>query len=303
MAIDRVDHAAAIPTLIAQEALGALSRYGSVATLVNRDYDGQLAAYGEAVTVFKRGTLAAVNKVADTDITFSDPGSPSTVTVTLNQHKVVPIKIEDVSKALARPDLLTGYGQDAAVVLAEAVDDALLALALDASVTTIVGSAGAALTKATMIDARTALNKARAPRGNRGMVLSSDATAQAIKDGLIFSGTTAGSNSTDQVDILSGDLRPAFGFLFQENQGVTVTVGTPNRINNMAFHRDAVVLATRPLAAPPVGAIQCEVIHANGFTIRVMSDYNIRSMAMEITLDILFGVKIIRPEHVVRVYA
>lgn len=299
--ITRTTEAAALPTIIAQEALGQLARYSSMARFVSRDYDGQVASYGEAVKIYKRGALAVQDKTADTDITFNAPTGQGSVTVTLNQHKVVPIKIEDVAQALARPDLRMGYAQDAAIVLAEAVDDVLLALATDASVTQEVGTAGTPITKGTLIDARTRLNKSKAPRAPRAAVLDSDSIGAMLKDGILVAANTAGGNSTNLVDVNAGELRPAFGFSLAENQGVTVTAGTPNKVNSLAFHQSAIVLATRPLADPGVGGIQSEVLNSDGFSIRVMADYDIKAMAMLITLDVLFGVKIVRPEHVVRI--
>lgn len=300
MAIDRVDHVGAIPTIVAQEALGYLARYGSLASLVSRDYDSQVASYGDTINIFKRGSLVVQNKTADTALTFADPTGMSTVPVTLNAHKAVTFKLEDPARFVARPNLLEGYAQDAAQVLGEAVDDALLALATDAAVTTQVGAAGTAITRATFVDARTSLNTAKAPRGDRALVLSTDVAGQAVKDSVLAS---SASNDTAVVDVASGTLKNSYGFVIAENQGVTTTAGTPNRVNNMAFARNAIALVTRPLPAPSAGGIQYETVQAGGMSIRVLMDYDIANLAMVVVLDILFGVKIVRPEHVIRVAA
>lgn len=296
MSVTRTNAAGAIATIIAQEALGALSRYSHMAALVSRDYDEQVASHGEAVKIYKRGSLAAQSKAAGSAITVAAPSSPSDVTVTLDQHKVVPFQIEDVARFLARPDLQAGYGEDAAIAISESVDDALLALATDAAVTTQTGAAGTAPTKNTIIDTREALTIGKAPRSNRNLVLGATTETAFLKDVDLGDASKSGFSLA-----LLDQLPVVYGFRTAVNQGVTITAGTPNRTNNLAFHRDAIVLATRPLAAPPVSGIDVETISAHGFTIRVMSSYDHKAMAVLVTLDVLFGVKIVRPEWVVRV--
>lgn len=72
-----------------------------------------------------------------------------------------------------------------------------------------------------------------------------------------------------------------------------------SHIANLAFHRNAFALVTRPLQAP-LGAGRAEVINYNGLSVRAVYDYDINSKKDIISLDILCGVKTLTPELAVR---
>lgn len=71
----------------------------------------------------------------------------------------------------------------------------------------------------------------------------------------------------------------------------------PSGNYNFAFHRDAIALVTRPLAAPKAGTgALSAVINYNGFSIRATITYDGNKQGHLITLDLIFGIAILEEE-------
>lgn len=80
--------------------------------------------------------------------------------------------------------------------------------------------------------------------------------------------------------------------------GKVITV-VATHVSNLAFHRNAFALVTRPLAAPQ-GAAKSETISFNGITCRVVYDYDMDKKSDIVSIDFLCGVKTLTPELAVR---
>lgn len=64
---------------------------------------------------------------------------------------------------------------------------------------------------------------------------------------------------------------------------------------NLAFHRDAMALVSRPLAIPASGVgARAAVINGYGLSMRATLSYDARKQAHLVTLDMLFGVKVLK---------
>jgi hypothetical protein len=63
---------------------------------------------------------------------------------------------------------------------------------------------------------------------------------------------------------------------------------------NLAFHRNAIALVTRPLALPMAGAgARAAVVNVNGMSMRVVITYNGTKQGHLVTIDMLCGVKVL----------
>jgi len=68
---------------------------------------------------------------------------------------------------------------------------------------------------------------------------------------------------------------------------------TPNANYNFAFHRNAITMVTRPLAAAPRGLALSSVASANGVGIRVTITYSGEKQGVLVTVDVLMGVQVL----------
>lgn len=82
---------------------------------------------------------------------------------------------------------------------------------------------------------------------------------------------------------------------------VAVTVSfAKTHVANMAFHKNAFALVTRPLEAP-MGGAESYTMTVDGISVRVTMGYNMSTKKNTVSMDCLFGVKAIQPELAVRI--
>ena len=69
---------------------------------------------------------------------------------------------------------------------------------------------------------------------------------------------------------------------------------------NLAFHRDAFTLATVPFTLPETAPVK-EQLSADGITMTLTGGWDVTNYREIYRLDILYGVKTIRPEWACRI--
>jgi len=274
----------AVPSFWANVAIGALRANAVMANLVNRDYDSLVATKGDVVNVIKRGALSVNDKVKNTQITLQTP-SDTKIPVTLNKHKEVSWLIEDEANAKAIEDAIN-YVEDAAIAIGEQVDADLLGLHSELALS--VGSAGTDLSVATILAAREALNVAKCPLAGRMFVVSpKDETALLLLEQF----TSANWTDENQTALREAIIGRKYGFTFLMDQQVKTSGASPVNTHCLAFNKDAFVLVTRPLPAPPAGAgAISSTVEIDGVSVRVTKSYSQKDGGMLWTLDILYGV-------------
>ena len=84
------------------------------------------------------------------------------------------------------------------------------------------------------------------------------------------------------------------------NKPLTVAVANNDEIHlgppaehNFAFHRNAIALISRPLAAAPSGLALSAIADANGVGIRVTMTYNGAQQGLLVTVDVLCGIQVL----------
>lgn len=276
-----------IPTIVAAEALGYLKANTVLARLVARDWDNEVAQFGQTINIPYGGTLAANDKAAGTAITLNQ-AADAKYTVTLDKHKEVSFLLEDIGKALARPDWFSIYAEQAMMVMAEKIDADLAALYSGFS-QTIDASGG--LGEDDFRNARRLLNSAKAPVSKRYAVLHEDAEYEALGIERIVNRDYAESLGSMAADNFVNKFG---GFeIFLDQQIVVATT-----CKNMLFHKNAMVLASRPLPSAPVGwGVVQSVMAEDGIGLRVTMSYDHDYLGAKFTVDCLYGVAELRDNH------
>jgi hypothetical protein len=279
-----------IPEIWAQRALEVLRANIVLARLVTKDTDVAAFQVGDILHIPYPGTFTANDKAAGGSVSLQTPTGGSEVQVTLDKHKEVSFLVEDPVRAQANQDVLDRYVNAAATALAEQIESDLMGLY--ASLSTSIGTSGTDITAATVRQARKALNDARVPQNDRHLVISS-------KDEIALLGDSnlASYFAFNRVGVPDGAIGRLYGFTIWMSQLVKVVSGTPNSTKNLAFHREAFILAMRGLPEPPPnsGARAATIRDPeSGLVLRVLYAYNPTYLGVQVTMDVLYGVKVLR---------
>ena len=264
------------PDIIAREALMVLRNNAVMANLVYRDYSSEfVAGVGDTITIRKPATFEA--KEFSSKIELQDANETS-VTVKMDKHldvsfavtaKELTLDIEDFSKQFLVP---------AMQAFQDKIDSYLLGLQSD--VTNRFNATN--VIQDDIVDARKYLTSAAAPLTERRFVYGSDTEAKLLKTELFVSAEKVGDEGTA---LREASLGRKFGMDFYVDQNADALP-----IDAMAFHKNAFALVTRPLALPQ-GAAKAAIVDYDGFGLRVVYGYDIKTKTDTISIDMLCGVK------------
>lgn len=268
--------------VIAREALMVLRNNAVMANLVHRDYSNEfVAGVGDTITIKKPAKFEA--KEFTDEISVQD-ATENGVAVTMDKHldvsfavtsKQLTMDIEEFSRQLLVP---------AMQAFADKIDKYLLAL--EKEVTNVVNHADGAITPADIIAARKLLGDNGTPLADRRLVVGTAAEADLLTSELFVSAEKVGDMGTA---LREASLGRKFGFDMYADQNITKgTSYTPS----IAFHKNAFALVTRPLALPK-GAAKASTVSYDGFGLRVVYDYDIKTKQDTVSIDMLCGVKML----------
>jgi hypothetical protein len=292
-AITSANLANAIVKLVAVDALPALTGNLIMGNLVNRDYEPMLAQAGDTVNIPIPPTLIANNLAEGGTVQTQNP-SLGNAQIVLNTHAEATFQIPDVTKVLAVPDLLKLYMQPAVVALAERIETDLLALYAQFTANAAVGLPGVAITEAAVDTAETALFQAKVPTSTPKYLVVDPATYSQLRQIPRFSEyyTAGEAGLRALVDGAVGKLKDFFIF---RSQFVPKTGSGPITTHNIAFSKNAIGLVIRrlPQPLPGTGAV-AEYAEADNFGLRVVMSYQPNTLAQQFTVDVLYGVAVLR---------
>lgn len=288
----------AIPAFWLNEVLEAYQANTVVSRLVRRDFENETGGVGDTINILKRGDVTVQTKTEGVDITPEGPTN-SKVAVVLNKHKVVSWKVEDHAgaKALSRG---LAYVRDAIPALVEEIESEILAEYANAEAA--AGTVGTDVNSATIRAARLALNKAKVPTTNRFLLISPEDDSALLGDPMFIAADKRGDGGAAMEEARLGRV---FGFDTFMSQLIPTTTG-PDARHNLAMHPDGIVLAVRPLALPAPGSgVRSGLLvdEDMGLAFRYTQGYSQTAMAMMHNVDILYGIKTVRPEALVEVVA
>lgn len=285
------------PKVIASRALATLYNTTVLAALVNRDYDPEFTGnVGDTVTVRTPAVFVAKKFDRTAGIVLQDivEGSFDVKLDTIYDVSF-PVTAEELTLSLDRFDerVLT----PAMEAISQQVDADLAELLVD----TALGVGGGGVVNQTLnattlgrnasINARTKLGRNKIPTSNRAAVLSPEAAAILLSDDLFVEAQKRGN--TD--GLIEAAIGRKFGFDHYESQVFGYGGGDKGQADGVAFHRDAVTLASRTLQVPDgVAASQAAVSNYKGLGLRVVKQYDINKKQDICSVDFLGGYKAIR---------
>jgi len=287
-----------IPTIIAQKCLQRLPAYLNLARTVSRDSDWVTAKVGETIQVPKTGSVVASTKTAGEVFTKQNP-TATNVEVKLDTHKEVTFTIDDVTKVLENQDSQNRYAEDGAIALAEVIESALLNLHSTLTYTkTWVRTADSDVI-ASMLAIRKHFTDRKVPKTEPKYLYVDSTVYNDLLGSALFSRYDARGNGDA---ITSGKALNAYGMEVFESQLVP-TSGSPVAYHNIAYSRNGLVLATRPLPAPQGFGGSYALVNdpATGVALRSLFWYNADLGAHQLTLDVLYGVAVLDQNRVCEV--
>ena len=299
--MDNTTNAAFIPTIIANKALGYFGAYMNLAKTVATNWDYSPATQGATIQVPKRGALTANSKSSNGSVTVQNP-TATNISVTLNQHYEVTFGIDDVASVLQNQDTQSGYAADAALVLAEKIEGAVAGLYASLTATPIVMD----FTSDTTADnsmrlVRKYFTDQKVPKIEQRQFYTGSSTYNGLLGVQKFTmAQNLGLNNQGQngptSPIMTGSLLDIYNMQVFESQQAVSTGTTPNIVEHgIAYTKDAFILASRPLPQVPTGyGAVSEVINDDntGLGLRVVGSWNPNMTALQLTLDVLFGVAV-----------
>ena len=300
VAITSANVANAIVKLVAVDALPALMGNLVMGNLVNRDFEPALGQAGDTINVPIPPVLVAHN-LAEGDSVTTQSVSLGNAQIVLNTHAEATFQIPDITKVLAVPDLLRLYMQPALVALAEKIESDLLGLYAGFTANTAVGSAGSAITEATVDLAETEMFEAKVPASEPKYLVVDSATYSQLRQIVRFSEyQTAGDAGLRA--IVEGSVGKIKDFYVLRSQFVKKTGSGPTTTHNLAFARSAMGLVVRrlPQPLPGTGAI-AEYAEIGNFGMRVVMSYQPNTLAQQFTVDVLYGAGVLRNSFGVQV--
>ncbi|HVO97427.1 MAG TPA: P22 phage major capsid protein family protein [Bryobacteraceae bacterium] len=292
--------ATAIVKLVAADALPALVGNLVMGNLVNRDYEPVLARAGDTVNVPIPPTLVANNIAEGNTVTLQNP-SIGNAQIVLNTHAEATFQIPDVTKILAVPDLLKLYMQPAVVAIAENIETALLSTWSQFTSNAAVGTGGTAITEAVVDSAETALFSAMVPPNASKYLVVNPSTYSALRQIPRFSEFNSAGEAGLRA-LVDGAVGKMKDFYIFRSQFVAQTGSSPVTTHNLAFTKNALGLVVRrlPQPLPGTGAI-AEYAELGNFGMRVTMSYQPNTLAQQFTVDVLYGVGVLRNSFAVQV--
>lgn len=302
---------------IASAAIANLYETTVMAQLVHRDYSEEFQAGRGRTVTFRRP--AKFNAVEFDPVAGIQPQDivEDLDTITMDRHYDVSFGWGTVERTLDITEVNTRFIAPAMEAIAQTIDKDVIAVAnigITDGIGDVVENAAGEDFKGyegvypwadsrIMIEAGEHLNKRNVPMTDRVVVAGPTTAARWEAEQTWRQADKSGS--TEGLREGSFGMRK-HGFQPFMTQNITVpaapAVGEPSTEVSLAFHPTAISLVTRPLNLPE-GAQDARIINYGGFGLRIVQDYDHKYKRDTISIDALWGVKVINAERGVKIRA
>lgn len=270
------------PDIIAREALMVLRNNAVMAKLVHRDYSDEfVGAVGDTITIRKPATFVTDEFTGEIRV---QEATESGVEVKMDKLLDVSISVTAKQMTMDIKDFSAQILVPAMQAFADKIDKYLIAL--EAEATHRVPHASGVFANTDMIAARKCLVENAAPLADRRFVVGATAEADLLNNELFVSAEKVGDAGTA---LREASLGRKYGMDCYVDQNITKTGDYTPAI---AFHKNAMALVTRPLALP-MGAAKAAYVNYDGFALRVVYGYDMKTKTDTVSIDMLCGVKLL----------
>lgn len=296
--LNSTTNAVFMPTIIANKCLQRFPAYLNLARTVAKDSDWATATAGTVIRVPKTGSVSANDKTQG-DVYTKQAPTGTDVFVTLNKHKEVTFTIDDVQKVTDNQDVLSRYADDGAIALAEAVESSLAALHPSVTSTITWDRSSATTIDASLLKVRKWFSDQKVPKSEQ-KYLYVDPTV--FNDLLTIEKYTNQSWRGPNNSVADGQMIRTYGFEIWESQMIETT-GSPVAYHNFAYTRNGLILASRPLPRPEGFGGNYAIVNdpSIGISLRTLFWYNADLGAHQLTIDLLYGVKVLDTRRVLEI--
>jgi hypothetical protein len=293
---------------IADQALATLYESTFLGPLVYTDYGSELATkkQGDTINIRKPATFTAQLFDRANGIQLQDANEGS-VPLVLDKIADVSFAVTDEDMSLKMDDFDERLLAPALEAIAQHVDGAVLTLR--DGVTQVAGThanadeLGQTWDKPeVLIEAKRVLDTRKVPLRDRYAVVGPTTASRWLNSDLIKRADKSGSTEALREGSIGRNL---FGFeAFQTGlvgePAANPAAGQPTTEVGIAFHRSALALASAPMEVP-TGANQGQVSVASyrGLSIRVSYGWDIKYKQTVVSVDFLYGVKLLDPNRAV----
>ena len=270
------------PSIIAKEMLMLLKANTVMSQLIHKDFSKEFVAkIGDTITIRKPATFSVKDFNGSTE---DQEISEESTTIVMDKFYDVSTSVTSKEMALSIEDFGEQVLKPIVDAFVQKIDTDILAVASGA--TSRIDKTDNAVND--IVELRKELQTNKAPVNDRALVVSSNFEASMLKDPTFINADKVGDNGTA---LREASLGRKFGLNIYADQNADDVAN----LEALAFHKNAIGMVTRPLETP-MGASKVAVESFDGFSLRVVYGYDMKTKTDKISVDMLCGYKLLRPE-------
>jgi len=291
------------PEIWARESLMLLQASNVVANLVHRDFDNEVAQVGDKVHTRDPSLFTSKQLTNNEAMTVQDP-TATNITVDLDKHQHVAFAITSRDQDTSIKNLIEEFMEPAVIPMAEKIDSDLLNSTDGLGVgTTKVDTASGKVTLADFAGVQKQFMENKVPTtatagvSRLNMVMSPDHYHEALQIDQVITANQAGITPPP---VRTGYINTVFGLNLYVDQNVPNDVTLANK-QSIAFHRNALTFVSRPLES--VGGefgVRSATVTKDGIGLRVMMSFQHTHARWLVSVDLLYGFKVLKDTMIVR---
>jgi hypothetical protein len=288
-----------IPTIIARSTLIKAKAMMKLCMLSYQDFSSELSQYGQTVNVTSFSGITVTNKVPGTPI-VPGGGTTSSKPITMDQHLVASVTLEDTLSMMSKPNALDNISRDMAIAIATKAESYVWTIA-NASINR-QGAVGTAIDKGLVKNLKISLSKKLAPPAYpKYLIVGSDGYGQLLDiDEFVLASNVGDSNSP--APIVEGEIRKGLGFLTLEDQLAPEVPLTSAA--GVAFIQPGLAVVSRPMTSNAmVSSVKMDTVidPDTGLAVRVTLGYSMQDVGQIMNMDMLLGAAIMYPDWLIAV--